>query len=103
MPVLKETYAGSVSPPLNDWKSLMPKLVAKQSAPARGSSEVEPLGGRDGKDSDKVMKRLTAKVLIIGKRATMTTETLDCGFCLQDVILTQARSPWMRTWVVGVI
>jgi hypothetical protein len=41
--VLKETEAGSVALPLNEWKSVMPKVVAKQSSSARGNEEMESL------------------------------------------------------------
>jgi hypothetical protein len=39
--VVKETEAGSVALPLNEWKSVMLKIVAKQSSSARGNKEIE--------------------------------------------------------------
>lgn len=68
LPPLNEIEGGWVSLPLNERKSVMPKLVAKQSSSTRGDNEMEVLVARIGKDSEYGKRRQKATTLKRSRR-----------------------------------
>lgn len=87
MPVLKETEAAWLSLPLKELKSVMPKVVVKQSSSsARGDKEMEVLEEEVGKDREERMRRLTMTMVWIMWKGDIMGKSLGDAGCIRSKI-----------------